>query len=641
MIRRGRVQAPEDRRGGDGVGRGHDRARARTRRRPRAPGSRPCAIEADDDDREQHEPDRQQRDRPAVRAQVAQRRQVRRDEHQWRQEDEQDDVAARASTCGQARGPRRAAEAAEHEQDRIGDPDLAPTPRRRSARRRAGRGSSSEGGHVVEGYRLGAGLNSAAPRRGPTIRQVFEGAVRSGTGVRIRSNVPVPMPRRRPPLGRPLRARRRRPVPDDPDPHAVRQLADRRTSSRARAPRRRGLRRRDPGLPRPLRLRGRLRPVPQRGPGRLRHPGVDRRAAVVERPDRHDRRLVRAAGRSGRRMPLGSRFLTAIVPSVMATNLHRGLVYRGGALNLGVLLTWGLRTSGHTRQRARRSRLGRGVPDAAAVATPPLAAAQDIPHWRDWLAHEAEDEWWDAVRPRPPLGRACRRPALVTGGWYDLYSSDTFTSFARAAGARHGRRASEPPRRRAVAARPERIDDAPAASTSGPAPCSISTASRTAGSTAGCATNATASTTNRRYGSSSWAPTSGGTATDWPLPGTELAAAGISTRAVAANTLQGDGTLSTDTPGRRAGRHASCTTPTTPCRRSGGCNCCQPDIIPWGPYDQRDVEMRSDVLVYTSAPLERDLTVIGPVRVVLWAATDGPTRTGRRSSSTSDRAASR
>jgi putative CocE/NonD family hydrolase len=34
--------------------------------------------------------------------------------------------------------------------------------------------------------------------------------------------------------------------------------------------------------------------------------------------------------------------------------------------------------------------------------------------------------------------------------------------------------------------------------------------------------------------------------------------------------------------------------------------------------------MRSDVLVYTSAPLQRDLTVIGPVRVVLWAATDGP-----------------
>ena len=55
----------------------------------------------------------------------------------------------------------------------------------------------------------------------------------------------------------------------------------------------------------------------------------------------------------------------------------------------------------------------------------------------------------------------------------------------------------------------------------------------------------------------------------------------------------------------------------------GGNNCCSPHIVPWGPYDQRPVEMRGDVLCYTSAPLKDDLEVTGPIQAVLYAATDG------------------
>jgi putative CocE/NonD family hydrolase len=39
-----------------------------------------------------------------------------------------------------------------------------------------------------------------------------------------------------------------------------------------------------------------------------------------------------------------------------------------------------------------------------------------------------------------------------------------------------------------------------------------------------------------------------------------------------------------------------------------------------GPLDQRVLEARNDVLVYTSEPLERDLDVIGPVEMILYAA---------------------
>ena len=49
--------------------------------------------------------------------------------------------------------------------------------------------------------------------------------------------------------------------------------------------------------------------------------------------------------------------------------------------------------------------------------------------------------------------------------------------------------------------------------------------------------------------------------------------------------------------------------------------CCNPRVFAWGPVDQRGVEKRKDVLVYTSKPLKKDLEVMGPVRAVLFVAT--------------------
>ena len=48
-----------------------------------------------------------------------------------------------------------------------------------------------------------------------------------------------------------------------------------------------------------------------------------------------------------------------------------------------------------------------------------------------------------------------------------------------------------------------------------------------------------------------------------------------------------------------------------------------PEFRP-GPWDQRAVEARPDVLTYTTEPLERDLEVTGPVRVELWATSSAP-----------------
>src|SRR6185369_1678299 len=52
-----------------------------------------------------------------------------------------------------------------------------------------------------------------------------------------------------------------------------------------------------------------------------------------------------------------------------------------------------------------------------------------------------------------------------------------------------------------------------------------------------------------------------------------------------------------------------------------GSVCCNPKVFPWGPMDQRPVENRQDVLVYTTKPLKQDVEAIGPVEVVLYVST--------------------
>ncbi|HVT92591.1 MAG TPA: CocE/NonD family hydrolase [Bryobacteraceae bacterium] len=61
--------------------------------------------------------------------------------------------------------------------------------------------------------------------------------------------------------------------------------------------------------------------------------------------------------------------------------------------------------------------------------------------------------------------------------------------------------------------------------------------------------------------------------------------------------------------------------PQNPVPTRGGAVCCDPSLFPWGPMDQRPVEKRGDVLVYTGPVLKREMEVTGPIRVVLYIST--------------------
>ena len=51
---------------------------------------------------------------------------------------------------------------------------------------------------------------------------------------------------------------------------------------------------------------------------------------------------------------------------------------------------------------------------------------------------------------------------------------------------------------------------------------------------------------------------------------------------------------------------------------------CDAGIVPAGAYDQRLVESRHDVLVYTAPPLEEPLEVTGPVTATIYASSSAP-----------------
>ena len=88
-----------------------------------------------------------------------------------------------------------------------------------------------------------------------------------------------------------------------------------------------------------------------------------------------------------------------------------------------------------------------------------------------------------------------------------------------------------------------------------------------------------------------------------------------------ANGSAGDGRLSWTKPTVPSSSDRFSYDPDKPVPSVGGNNCCGTPTAA-GPQDQRSIEKRQDVLVYTSDVLTEELEVTGPVKVVLHAASD-------------------
>ena len=88
-----------------------------------------------------------------------------------------------------------------------------------------------------------------------------------------------------------------------------------------------------------------------------------------------------------------------------------------------------------------------------------------------------------------------------------------------------------------------------------------------------------------------------------------------------ANTWRGDGRLSWEMPPANSEPDHYRYDPALPVPSLGGSNCCGAPT-PAGPVDQRPVENRHDVLVYTSDYLDDEIEVTGPLKLMLRASSD-------------------
>ena len=106
---------------------------------------------------------------------------------------------------------------------------------------------------------------------------------------------------------------------------------------------------------------------------------------------------------------------------------------------------------------------------------------------------------------------------------------------------------------------------------------------------------------------------------EWPLRRTKYVNYYLhSTRG--ANTRLGDGLLNTTAP-QKESPDTYVYDPNDPVPTLGGNVAMRPAAV--GPYDQRAIQLRQDVLVYTTPALEEDIEVTGPVVLKLFASTDG------------------
>lgn len=110
------------------------------------------------------------------------------------------------------------------------------------------------------------------------------------------------------------------------------------------------------------------------------------------------------------------------------------------------------------------------------------------------------------------------------------------------------------------------------------------------------------------------------TADTWPPEGAKPLTYYLSSGGKA-NSLNGDGILTTKPPAKDT-PDAFTYDPMHPVPSYGGNVCCTGNAVQGGSFDQRKMEARDDILVYTSEPLETATEVSGPVELTVYLSSD-------------------
>lgn len=323
--------------------------------------------------------------------------------------------------------------------------------------------------------------------------------------------------------------------------------------------------------------------------------------------------------------------LRTICPGMTGSQYYEGWAYTGGAFNLAFNASWATQLAMEEARRRGDDVRTRELSAAFLGAPnwygwlplgeyPPLAQSELGPYFFDWLAHPTYDDYWRQWSVDEDYSRI-DVPAFHIAGWYDIFVSGSVKNYV---GLRDG--AGSP-----AAQAGQKLLVGPwyhipwsrltGGCDFGPAAVNLVDEWQLRWFDQFLRDEETgvldAPVTLFLTGVNAWHDEDG-----WPPSGTEFRDYYFHSDG-RANSRDGDGTLSQEPPGNEP-PDTFTYDPLAPVPSVGGHSCCFSIVAPMGPAEQSAVEILNGVLVYTSAPLERDLTVIGPAAVTLYAATSAP-----------------
>jgi putative CocE/NonD family hydrolase len=318
--------------------------------------------------------------------------------------------------------------------------------------------------------------------------------------------------------------------------------------------------------------------------------------------------------------------LAGICPVVTASNYHSNWTYQGGAFAQWFNQSWtsGLAQDTIARNTRGRSNALKGMAELPlgnfplfnppADGRPPEATSTLAQYYLDWIAHPNEDGYWKQWSIEGHFSDITV-PALHIVAWYDLFQDGSFRNYIgiKAHGAneaaRNGQRlitivgghAGNGPIIGDVDFGPDSKFDEDGATLDWYDYLFKGVKNQFAGKPVKLFV----------MGANQWRDED-----DWPLARARNTKYFLHSDGKA-NSLRGSGTLSTTAPAAETADQYVFD-PANPVPTIGGPLCCDGSHLKPGPRDQRPVEARDDVLVYSTPPLAADMEVTGPVTLELY-----------------------
>lgn len=320
--------------------------------------------------------------------------------------------------------------------------------------------------------------------------------------------------------------------------------------------------------------------------------------------------------------------LAGICPGVTASNYHDGWTYQGGAFEQWFNESW---TSGLAQDTFHRAVMKNTNALVSAWQLPlasyplfnfpdpsfaPTSTASLAPYFLDWLAHPNYDEYWKQISIEEHYGDI-KVPVLTVAAWYDIFLGGSLRNYEglKARGgseqARHGQHLLVVVGGHAGEGRHiGDLDFGPAAAQDDEGEITLKWYDFLLKGVQ----NDFAGKPVKIFvmGLNEWREEE-----DWPLSRAQNTRYFLHA-AKAANSLRGGGSLSTTGP-RSEPPDEYVYDPGNPAPTVGGPLCCDEVHLAPGPRDQRVVEAREDVLIYSTPSFAQDTEITGPVTLELFA----------------------